>query len=239
MSEFENNVSSEMGQGLPDSTPNQQNVEENNGVPENQTQQEPQQQEPNYEERIKTAVEQANTPFKGAYELVNQIAANYGMSVEQYLQAVEQQKEQQQQQEPQYQEDQYNSYNNELVDWVRQQKAQQQFEMQKAQQEQAWISEVKDLMTDYPELKPENIPDQVYKDRIENNIPLVYAYARYQKNQDRQSIEQNTINNINRNNMATPGSLNNPGVNMQPNYNNMNTDDFNKLVEKVKSGEFR
>lgn len=233
--EFENNVDP----GIGVSQEPQQTQEPQ--IQEPQTQ-EPQIQEPqnnNYEDRIREAVQQANTPYRGAYDLVNQIAANYGMTAEQYLQAVEQQKYQQQQEQYYQEQQQSEQYNNEIVDWVRQQRAQQQFEAQQKQQQEEWIAEVKELMGDYPELKPEDIPDEVYKDRVSKNIPLTYAYARYEKNLNRQAIEQNTINNLNKNSMATPGSLNNPGVDMKPNYNNMSSEDFNKLIERVKSGEFK
>lgn len=99
--------------------------------------------------------------------------------------------------------------------------------------------DVEEFNNKYPKINlSELLEDETFKDYIDGkNKPLVTLYENYQKLQNKfrtDSMKQaeNTIANA----ISTPGSLNNQSTNVID-YANMSTEDFLKVVEKVKNGE--
>lgn len=185
-----------------------------------------------YEEHYSKATEQ----YQPYYDVINQVAQQYGMTPEQYVAAINQQRRQQETQEA------YNSLDpqtQELVQWIREEKMRTENQRMAEEESRAFTSEVKELMQEFPGLEPKDIPDQVYEYKIKHNVPLVFAYSRYALGKERTNIEQQTINKIEQNRRASVGSLTNPGVDMKQSIGSMDTKDFNKLIEKVKRGEVK
>lgn len=185
-----------------------------------------------YEEHYGKAAEQ----YQPYVEVIEQVASQYGMTAEQYLQAINQQRQQAEMQQA------YNGLDpqtQELVQWIREEKMRTENSRRAEEESKAFTSEVKELMEEFPGLEPKDIPDVVYEYKIKNNVPLVFAYSRYALGKERQNIEQQTLSNLEKNKRASVGSLNNPSVDMKQNISNMNSKDFNSLIEKVKRGEVK
>lgn len=185
-----------------------------------------------YEDHYGKATEQ----YQPYVQVIEQVASQYGMTAEQYLQAINQQKQQAELQQA------YNGLDyqtQELVQWIRDEKIRTENSRRAEEESKAFTSEVRDLMQEFPGLEPKDIPDIVYEYKIKNNVPLVFAYSRYALGKERQNIEQQTLSNLEKNKRASVGSLNNPGVDMKQNLSNMSSKDFNSLIEKVKRGEVK
>lgn len=219
-----------------------QEVEQEQYQEPQQEYQEPQEEfnEQEYQDSMQKMYEQqynkAYDQYKPYVDVIEQVASQYGMTADQYLQALNQQRSQRETQQ---------AYNNldpqtqELVQWIREEKTRTENQRIAEEESRAFTNEVKELMQEFPGLEPKDIPDEVYEYKIRNNVPLVFAYSRYAVGKERQNIEQQTISGIEKNRRASVGSLNNPGLDMKQNINGMDSKDFNKLIEKVKRGEVK
>lgn len=185
------------------------------------------------EQEIRQQYEGQFSPYKSFVETE---AQKYNMSPEQYLQAIEQQRQEQERQQ----------YLDRGVDpdliqklvaetpevkWAREQR-------QKAEQEQAFQSEARELFEAFPDLQPADIPDEVWKAH-EQGVPLKYAYMEIAYKNASQQAEQRAIQKMQQAQRGSVGSLSQGDVSHDASITKMNKKDFNSLIQKVKAGEVR
>lgn len=185
-----------------------------------------------YEADTNARLERELTPYK---KLVEIAAQEFGVTPEQYMETVREKYG--------LTEDKTSSNKQELPPDV-QEKLDKYAAYEMAQEEQArWNNETADLLKINPELTVDDIPDAVLEMRAKDNIPLNYAYAYWQMTEGRQAfekqIEEKTIKKLGEVN-RTAGSLTSQQANIQgKSISDMNTEEFNALVERVKRGEVK
>jgi hypothetical protein len=106
----------------------------------------------------------------------------------------------------------------------------------KQEEEQRFNSEVDALFKTFPDLKPEQIPQEVLLMRQNEGLPLVHAYRSYMFDNVKAQSEQAAIQKLQQNANASPGSLG-AGAEHKVGYSNMSDSDKKALRERVLRGE--
>lgn len=113
-------------------------------------------------------------------------------------------------------------------------------EMKQQQEEQArFNAEASELFQEFPDLKPEQIPPEVWQIKEQRGLSLLDAYLRVSyKNIGRQK-EQEAIQKLQSNAITSTGALGGGDVNHNTSIKDMPKSDFEALLRKVKNGEVR
>ncbi|MFF5396659.1 hypothetical protein ACFY5J_04560 [Peribacillus butanolivorans] len=108
--------------------------------------------------------------------------------------------------------------------------------MERQQQEnQKLQSEANELFTKFPDLTPEEIPQEKWQLKETRGLTLLAAYLRTTYKQLGQQKEQEAIQILQGN--ASPGSLAGGAVNHTTNISNLSSKDFGSMVDQVLRGE--
>jgi hypothetical protein len=111
-------------------------------------------------------------------------------------------------------------------------------ELKAKEQEQAkFNNEANELFAEFPDLKPEQIPAEVWQLKESKGLSLLDSYLRVSYKSLGQQKEQEAIQKLQQNAQSSPGSLG-AGADHQPvSVKNMSKDDFESLIQRVKRGE--
>lgn len=183
--------------------------------------------------RLRKEQEKFEKQYESHKYVIERAAADNGMSVEEYLQAVRQQYEDKEFEnlDPAIKED---------VKWARQKREQEAREAQSKAREEQWQSEVRSLLERFPSIKSaKDIPEEVLESRLKDGVSLRYAYADYMLGKERTQIEQETIRKLQDNTRTSPGSLGSVGTDSRTKISDLSQDEFNKLKEEVLRGTRR
>lgn len=185
-------------------------------------------------EKIAQEYEQQYTPYKSVLE---KAASQYNMTVDQYLNAL-----QEQEQEAERQRYIEQGVNPDLVNQLIEknpiyQKAQS--IVQERENEARFNQEAQELFGAFPDLKAEDVPREVFDLRNQTGMPLIMAYKATMFDKVKQSTEQETIKKLQNNATTSPGALGQEGTSHNTNIKSMSSKDFASLVEKVKRGEIQ
>jgi hypothetical protein len=108
---------------------------------------------------------------------------------------------------------------------------------QQQQENQRLQSEANELFTEFPDLTPEQIPQEAWQLKESRGLSLLDAYLRTTYKQLGQQKEQEAIQKLQGNAQASPGSLGGGAVNHTTNINNLSSTDFQSMVDQVLRGE--
>ena len=162
---------------------------------------------------------------------VETLASQYGMTAQEYIQAVEQQRQAQMFEEAGITEEAFNNLlsNHPDVQFAREMKA-------KQQEESRFQQEANELFSEFPDLKPEQIPAEVWKMKEQRGLTLLDAYLRVSYKSLGQQKEQEVIQKLQQNAQSTPGALG-AGAEHKVGYSNLSAADKKALRDRVLRGE--
>jgi hypothetical protein len=106
----------------------------------------------------------------------------------------------------------------------------------KAEEEQRFQQEANELFQEFPDLKAEQIPSEVWQLKEQRGVTLLDAYLRVTYKSLGQRKEQEAIQKLQQNARSTPGSLG-AGSEHKAGYANMSAADKKALRERVLRGE--
>lgn len=206
--------------------------------------------------KVKYNKEEIDVPYEQAtdyiqkgmnYDKVTQRVSDYERSLEriakitgytnseemiQYLDEVEKQAEEQRFQEMGIDKETFNSYLSEHPDiqfarQVREEKA----------QEARLASEGQELFAEFPNLKVDEIPQEVWALRETKGLSLLDSYLRVNYKSLAQQKEQEVISKIQNNNLSSVGALDREGVQPKSGYGGLSSAEKKALRERVLRGE--
>ena len=105
------------------------------------------------------------------------------------------------------------------------------------QKEQQFQQEANELFQEFPDLKPDEIPKEVWEIKEAKGLSMLDAYLRVSYKNLAQQQEQAAIQKLQNNAATSPGSLGGGSVNHNTNVSNLSTNDFRSLVDQVLRGE--
>ena len=108
---------------------------------------------------------------------------------------------------------------------------------EKQQQEQQFQQEANELFQEFPDLKPEEIPAEVWQLKESRGLSLLDSYLRVNYKNLAQQQEQAAIQKLQNNAATSPGSLGGGDVSHSTNVSKLSTNDFRSLVDQVLRGE--
>lgn len=97
--------------------------------------------------------------------------------------------------------------------------------------------EVNELFSEFPDLKPEQIPNEVWQLKEQKGLSLLDSYLRTTYKSLGQQKEQEALQKIQQNAQASTGSLGGGDVNHTTSIKNLSNKDFGSLVDQVLRGE--
>lgn len=109
----------------------------------------------------------------------------------------------------------------------------------KQEADQRFQSEANELFNEFPDLKAEQIPQEVWHVKEQKGLSLLDAYLRVSYKNLGQQKEQEAIQKLQGNAQASPGSLSGGDVQHNTSIKDMSKNDFESLLRKVKNGEVR
>ena len=192
-----------------------------------------------FAKRLASEKEKIEKQFSPYYNFIQDEASKYNMTPDQYLQAIQQQRQEQERQElikqginPDYLDKAVNNHP------IIQQAAQYLYQQQ---QIEAINTEAREFADVFPDIKAEDMPKEVYALREQRGLSLLDAYLRINHksaiNQAMSQGEQNAISKLSKNASSSPGSLNGIGENIQYGYSSLSPEERRIFREKVKRGE--
>lgn len=111
-------------------------------------------------------------------------------------------------------------------------------EMRAQEQENRQIqSEVEQLREKFPDLKPEDLSDELFATKAQRGVPLLHAYLELNYSKLAQQKEQEALQKIQTNASSTPGALSGGDVQHNKSIRNLSSTDFSSLVDQVLRGE--
>jgi hypothetical protein len=111
-------------------------------------------------------------------------------------------------------------------------------EIQKQQEEtQKFESEVSELFSEFPDLKPEQIPPEAWQLKESKGLSLLDSYLRVSYKSLGQQKEQEAIQKLQGNAQSSPGPLGGGDVNHNTNISTLSSKDFGSIVDQVLRGE--
>jgi hypothetical protein len=111
-------------------------------------------------------------------------------------------------------------------------------EMQRQQEEkQRFQDEANELFQEFPQLTPEQIPNEVWVLKEQRGLSLLDAYLRTSFKSLSQQKEQEAIQKLQQNQMSSPGALGQEGSDHKTSYSQLSTQEKAALREKVLRGE--
>lgn len=203
--------------------------------PESAEQPEPDRVEKAFAKRLAHEREKLQQQYAPQLSFLEAQAQKYGLTPEQYILEVERSEKEAERQalieqgiDPEYL-DQVVS-NNPIV-------RQAQALIQQQQHQQQFNAEAQELFGMFPDLTPDKVPPDVFKMKAERGISLLDAYLRLEypriKDSARREGEQAAIGAMQ---APSPGSLSAPGDASRRSVMDLSKDEFQKLLDEVKSG---
>jgi hypothetical protein len=177
-------------------------------------------------------IEQEFSPYRSFVETE---AKRNNMTSEQWLQAVEQQRQAEERQNYINQ-----GINPDLVNKLIESNPEVQYARQmRAQQEEQskFQTEANEFFQTFPDVKVEEISPAVYQLKAEKGLSLTDAYLRVNFSSLKVKSEQEVIAKMQANSQSSPGSLSQGGEPPKTDIGHMNKTDFESLVARVKRGE--
>lgn len=111
-------------------------------------------------------------------------------------------------------------------------------ELKAKEQEQAkFNAEANELFAEFPDLKPEQIPAEVWQLKETKGLSLLDSYLRVSYKSLGQQKEQEAIQKLQGNALSSPGALGGGDVNHTTSVAKLSSNDFNSLVDQVLRGE--
>lgn len=165
---------------------------------------------------------------------VENMANRFGMTVPDYLEAVKQQEEQERINELIQQ-----GVSEDLAqEMLENRRFREQFETErKAKEADArFKQEADELFQEFPNIKPDQIPAEVWQIKEQRGLSLLDAYLRVSYKSLGQQKEQEAIQKLQQNARSTPGSLG-AGAEHKAGYANLSAADKKALRERVLRGE--
>lgn len=173
---------------------------------------------------------------------VETLAGQYGMSVQEYMEAVEQQRKEAER-ERQRQEYIELGLDPDAFDQVLSKRLEEHPDIQFAREmkaklegEERFKQEADELFQEFPDLKPDQIPADVWQLKEQRGLTLLDAYLRVSYKSLGQQKEQEAIQKLQQNAQSTPGALG-AGAEHKAGYANMSSADKKALRERVLRGE--
>jgi hypothetical protein len=107
----------------------------------------------------------------------------------------------------------------------------------KEQETQQIASEIEQLKERFPDVRPEDLTDELFQVKAQRGVPLLHAYLELNFSKLAQQKEQEAIQKLQQNSQASPGSLGNGDVSHSKSVNGLSSKDFGSLVDQVLRGE--
>lgn len=177
-------------------------------------------------------IEQEYSPYRG---FIESEAKRYNMTTEQYIQAVEQQRQAEERQ--QYIDQ---GINPDLVNQLLEKHPDIQYarEMRsKQQQEVQFQAEANEFFQTFPDVDASKIDPEVFRLKAEKGLSLTDAYLRVNFSKMRSQTEQEVIAKLQSNAQSSPGALGQGGEPPANSISKMSKSDFEKLQQEVLRGE--
>jgi hypothetical protein len=108
---------------------------------------------------------------------------------------------------------------------------------QKEADQQVFNQQVDEFTREHPDVKPEDITDDVWNLRESKGLSLTEAYRLANWNTVNQSAQQKAIQSLQQNAASSPGSLGAQGAEHNKGISSMSSEDFAKLQRQVLNGE--
>lgn len=213
---------------------NQQAQQVDTGV-NNQAAAEPNNVEIAFSKRLQQERAKIESEFAPYKSFIESQAQMYGMSTQEYLQAVEQERQAQERQKYIDQ-----GINPDLINQLLENHPDIQYARElktKEEQEAKFSQEATELFSEFPDLNADDIPEEVFQLQEEKGLSLLDAYLRVNYKNMTKQAEQNTIRKLQTNAQLTPGALGNGNTEHNTSVKNMSATDFQKLQERVLRGE--
>lgn len=192
-----------------------------------------------FSKRLAHEREKIEKQYSPYVQFIHNEASKYNMTPDQYLQALEQQRQEQERQELIKQGINPDKLNEVVNNHPAIRQAQQYMTQQ--QQIEDINSEAKEFSDVFPGIKSNDIPKEVWALREQRGLSLLDAYLRVNHQnaiqQAKTQGEQEAIQKLNKNANSSPGSLGSESANYNTSVSKMSTADFNNLVNSVLRGE--
>ncbi|MFS0904133.1 hypothetical protein AB3N02_13850 [Priestia aryabhattai] len=107
---------------------------------------------------------------------------------------------------------------------------------QKEQQAAEFNAQVNQLLEAHPDLKPDDIPAEVWQVHEQQGIPLLYAYRFHAYDSVAKNAQQQAIQSLQQNAASSPGSLGAQGAEHNKSVASMSKADFAKMQQEVLNG---
>lgn len=108
---------------------------------------------------------------------------------------------------------------------------------QKQEQESKFQSEANELFGEFPDLKADQIPNDVWQLRESKGLSLLDAYLRVNYKSLGQQKEQEALQKLQQNQNSSTGSLNGGEVEHNKSFSKMSKKDFDSIQQRVLRGE--
>ena len=125
---------------------------------------------------------------------------------------------------------------NELVSELPEIQEMRQLKQQQREQEM-FRQEANELFQEFPDIKPEDIPNDVWHLKETKGLSLLDAYLRTTYKSLGQQKEQEAIQKLQQNQNSSPGALGGAEVNHDNSVSKLSSNDFKSLVDQVLRGE--
>lgn len=111
-------------------------------------------------------------------------------------------------------------------------------DIQRQQHEQEMFQrEVNEFVSEFPDVKPDQIPPEAWTLKEQTGISLLDAYLRSTYKSLSQQKEQEAIQKLQQNQNSSPGALGGAEVNHNSSVAKLSKNDFNSMVDQVLRGE--
>jgi hypothetical protein len=107
----------------------------------------------------------------------------------------------------------------------------------KQEQDSKFQAETNEFFQEFPNVKPEEIPNEVFQLQQQKGLSLLDSYLRVTYKNIGQQAEQQAIQKLQQNAQSSPGSLGGGEVNHNTNISSLSSKDFSSLVDQVLRGE--
>lgn len=187
---------------------------------------------------VQSRLQREREKYSPYQSFVEESARQYGMTPEQYIQAVQEQKEQAEREEF---EQQY-GISPDAINQALESHPDIQFARNlKAQQEatEKFNREAEELFKAYPDLQVNDIPQEVFMLQQQQNLPLLTAYRAAMFDKVKSQSEQAAIKKLQTNASNTPGALGTEAAESTKSISKMGKKDFNELLNKALRGEIK
>lgn len=108
---------------------------------------------------------------------------------------------------------------------------------QQQEEQKQFETEANELFAEFPDLKAEQIPAEVWQVKEQKGLSLLDAYLRVSYKSLGQQKEQEAIQKLQNNALSTPGSLGAGGEPQTKSVSSMSKSEFENLIQRVKRGE--